>query len=325
MEPPADTAGNSVPEPSEGAARTRLVVQRGLFFGPSALVPEDLYSTVEKGSARRERSQVALGPNTRVNTNTYFGRFHATYWQRWTDVGEIEVDAVVTGTGRVRLLASDTNKVWRIIEARDVRDAEGSTIRLTGPVDRFVDGGGMWLELTTETGHLTVADVRWAVSGPRRGPRTDVVICTYNRVDDCLNTLQAMVADPEALSCIGTVQVVDQGSDPLESRPRFAEVAAGLGERLRDVRQPNLEGSPAGCSTPRRASPTTTPTSFSWTTTSCWTPRSSSGSPASPRAPATRRSSAGRCSTCCTPRTCTSPPSTPTPNCSRSACPCPAH
>ncbi|MEN3270930.1 MAG: galactofuranosylgalactofuranosylrhamnosyl-N-acetylglucosaminyl-diphospho-decaprenol [Pseudonocardia sp.] len=241
-EPPADAAGNSVPEPSEGATRPRLVVQRGLFFGPSALVPEDLYSIVEKGSASRERAQVALEPNTRVNTNTYFGRFHATYWQRWTDVGEIEVDAVVTGTGRVRLIASDTNKVWRIIEAQDVRDAEGSRIRLTGPVDRFVDGGGMWLELTTETGHLTVADVRWAVSDARPGPRTDVVICTYNRVDDCLNTLQAMVADPEALSCIGTVQVVDQGSDPLESRPRFAEVAAGLGERLRYVRQPNLGG-----------------------------------------------------------------------------------
>jgi galactofuranosylgalactofuranosylrhamnosyl-N-acetylglucosaminyl-diphospho-decaprenol beta-1,5/1,6-galactofuranosyltransferase len=239
--PPA-AAGRAAPEPDAGGSPSRLLAQRGLFFGPSATVPEDLYSVVEKGAARRERSQVHLGPNTRVSTNTYFGRFHATYWQRWSDVAEIEVDLVVTGTGRVRLMASDTNKVWRIVAAQDVQDADSAAIRLLGPVDRFVDGGGMWLELSTETGELTVADVRWTVATTRRVPRTDVVICTYNRVEDCLNTLQAMADDPEALSTVGTVQVVDQGSDPLESRPRFAEVSAALGERLRYVRQPNLGG-----------------------------------------------------------------------------------
>ncbi|WP_407692226.1 glycosyltransferase [Pseudonocardia xinjiangensis] len=240
-ETPAAT-DRAVPDPSEDNGRPALTAQRGLFFGPSALVPEDLYSIVEKGAARRERTSVTLDPSTRVSTNTYFGRFHATYWQRWTDVSSIEVRAVVTGTGRLRLMASDTNKVWRIVEAHDVRDADGSTIRLTGPVDRFVDGGGMWLEFTTETGHLTVSDVTWTVPVTRRVPRTDVVICTYNRAEDCLNTLQAMASDPDALTSVGTVQVVDQGSDPIESRPRFAEIAEALGERLRYVRQPNLGG-----------------------------------------------------------------------------------
>ena len=41
---------------------------------------------------------------------------------------------------------------------------------------------------------------------------------------------------------MGRVQVVDQGTDPLESRDRFAELAAGFGDRLRYVRQPNLGG-----------------------------------------------------------------------------------
>ena len=36
--------------------------------------------------------------------------------------------------------------------------------------------------------------------------------------------------------------MVDQGSDPLESRPRFAAVGERLGPRLRYVRQPNLGG-----------------------------------------------------------------------------------
>jgi galactofuranosylgalactofuranosylrhamnosyl-N-acetylglucosaminyl-diphospho-decaprenol beta-1,5/1,6-galactofuranosyltransferase len=240
--PPRSDAEHAEPESSANGLRSRLVAQRGLFFGPSPRVPEDLYSVVEKGAARRERTRVTLEPNTRVSTNTYFGRLHATYWQRWTDVREIEVQAVVSGTGRVRLMASDTNKVWRIVEAQEVQDDDERTIRLTGPVDRFIDGGGMWLELTTETSQLTVSDVRWTVPDTGPGPRTDVVICTYNRVEDCLNTLAAMASDPQALSCVGAVQVVDQGSDPLESRPRFAEIAEALGERLRYVRQPNLGG-----------------------------------------------------------------------------------
>jgi galactofuranosylgalactofuranosylrhamnosyl-N-acetylglucosaminyl-diphospho-decaprenol beta-1,5/1,6-galactofuranosyltransferase len=230
------------PQAREGGTPARLLAQRGLFFGPSGLVPEDLYSRVEKGGARRERDRVELAPNSLVSTNTYFGRFHATYWQRWTDLGEVEVSAIVRGSGRVRLIASDTNKVWRIAAAQDVRDADGATVRLVGRIDRFLDGGGLWLEMTTDTGELSVSDVRWTVAAPRPLPPTDVVICTHNRVDDCLNTLQALADDPEALESVRTVQVVDQGSDPIESRDRFTEVSAALGTRLRYVRQPNLGG-----------------------------------------------------------------------------------
>ncbi len=223
-------------------AAGRIVAQRGLFTGPSALVPEDLYARVERGAARRERTRVELGPASAVSTNTYFGRFHATYWQRWTAAPDVEVELVVSGTGRVRLMASDTNKVWRIVAAHDARGATGEAVRMVGPIDRFVDGGGMWLELTTETGELTVADVRWTVADDRHRTPSDVVICTYNRVDECLRTLMGLASDPEALATVAAVQVVDQGSDPLESRLEFAEVATALGGRLRYVRQPNLGG-----------------------------------------------------------------------------------
>jgi len=220
----------------------RLLAQRGLFFGPSPLVPEDLYARVERGVARRERSRLHLAPGTVVTTNAYFGRFHATYWQRWTAVAGIELEATVSGTGRVRLMASDTNKVWRIVAAHDVQDADAVPIRLAGAIDRFVDGGGMWLDISTETGELTVTDVRWTVPSPRPVSTTDVVICTFNRVSDCLNTLTALYGDPTALATVRRVQVVDQGTDPLESRDRFAELQQGFGERLRYVRQPNLGG-----------------------------------------------------------------------------------
>ncbi|WP_300013439.1 glycosyltransferase [Pseudonocardia sp.] len=220
----------------------RLLVQRGLFFGPSALVPEDLYSVVGSGAARRERHGVHLTPGTRVSTNTYFGRVHATYWQRWTTAESVQVRLTVSGTGRVRVLASDTNKVWRIVAAERVDDAPERVVTLSARIDRFLDGGGLWLELSTETGEMTVSGVEWSVAAPPRMARTDVVICTYNRADDCLDTLRALADDPRALETVGTVQVVDQGSDPLEARPRFVEVSAALGARLRYVRQPNLGG-----------------------------------------------------------------------------------
>ncbi len=238
---PAPEAPVTVAPPADGGP-SRLLAQRGLFFGPSPLVPEDLYSVVESGGARRERDRVTLSPNSRVGTNTYFGRFHATYWQRWTAVTEVEVEAVVTGSGRIRVLASDTNKVSRIVAAVDVHDAVAQTVRLPALVDRFVDGGGLWIEASTETAELTVSGVRWTVAAPAALRRTSVVICTYNRVEDCLNTLQAMADDPGSLAAVGAVYVVDQGSDPLESRPRFATVAESLGDRLRYLRQPNLGG-----------------------------------------------------------------------------------
>ncbi|SHK46773.1 galactofuranosylgalactofuranosylrhamnosyl-N-acetylglucosaminyl-diphospho-decaprenol beta-1,5/1,6-galactofuranosyltransferase [Pseudonocardia thermophila] len=237
-----ETLADRAAEPRGQDAPGRLLVQRGLFFGPSALVPEDLYSKVECGAARRTRRTVELSPATRVTTNTYFGRFHATYWQRWTAIPEVEASATVTGTGRVRLYASDTNKVWRIVDAQDVENADGWVVRLVGKIDRFVDGGGMWLEFTTERGELTVTDVRWSVAAPRTPAPTVVGICTFNRVEDCLNTMQALADDPEALTTVEHVQVVDQGTDPLESRTRFAEVSAALGGKLRYVRQPNLGG-----------------------------------------------------------------------------------
>ena len=67
------TAAAAPADPDEPPAPTRLIVQRGLFFGPSALVPEDLYAVVIRGGARRERHRVVVDPHSAVGTNTYWG------------------------------------------------------------------------------------------------------------------------------------------------------------------------------------------------------------------------------------------------------------
>jgi galactofuranosylgalactofuranosylrhamnosyl-N-acetylglucosaminyl-diphospho-decaprenol beta-1,5/1,6-galactofuranosyltransferase len=233
--------------PKSGELRRRaaeqLVAARGLFAGPSSQVPVDLYAKVKRGAAERKRHTLVLHPRTHVSTNTYFGRFPASYWQRWTTVTEVQVELDVTGTGDVTVHASDSIGDPRVVTTEHVNAANGRTVRLVAPVDKFVDGGALWLDIVSGEQELTVERVRWTVSSPDHVKPTTIVVCTHNRVDDCLNTLAAMAEDVESLDLVDTLFVVDQGSDPVESRPRFAEVADALRDKLSYLRQPNLGGS----------------------------------------------------------------------------------
>jgi galactofuranosylgalactofuranosylrhamnosyl-N-acetylglucosaminyl-diphospho-decaprenol beta-1,5/1,6-galactofuranosyltransferase len=228
------------PEPPAG----RIVAQRTLFTGPTPEAPAALYSVAEKGVMVAERDRVILDGHALVTTNTYFGRFPASYWQRWTSVRSVDVDAVVSGSGLVRLLASDTEGEARTVATVPVQDAHEEPVRLTAPVDRFVDGGALWLEFETTVAGLTVERVRWSVAAlagrSRRG--TAIVICTFNRADDCLATLRTLGSDDAVLADVDAVYVVDQGTDTVESRPGFEEVRERFGAVLRYIRQPNLGG-----------------------------------------------------------------------------------
>ncbi len=228
-----------------GRARAtgRLVAQRTLFIGPSPEAPDELYAVVEQGVAVRERHRLILDGHACVSTNTYFGRFPASYWQRWTSTESVRISAVLSGSGRVRVLASDTEGDERTVAVHDVNDASSDPVELTVPIDRFVDGGALWLEFATTTAGMTVEQVRWSVgTGSQRRRPTAVVICTYNRADDCLATLQTLASDTEVVAELSVVYVVDQGTDTVDSREGFAAVREALGGVLRYVRQPNLGG-----------------------------------------------------------------------------------
>lgn len=233
--------------PARGPGAERLVSQRGLFAAPFYQVPDDLYCTVEKGDAARERQAVVVEPYSRVSTNTYFGRFPASYWQRWTAAAEVRVEAVVSGSGRLSVVASDSYGSPRVVAATDVgpRPADPAAeqeVLLTALLDRFVDGGGLWLEIATHDHRLSVRQVRWSVTAPARLRPTAVVICTFNRPDDCLYTLEILGGDADAMRMVDAVYVVDQGTDTLESRDGFALIREILGAKLHYLRQPNLGG-----------------------------------------------------------------------------------
>jgi galactofuranosylgalactofuranosylrhamnosyl-N-acetylglucosaminyl-diphospho-decaprenol beta-1,5/1,6-galactofuranosyltransferase len=209
----------------------RLLAQRTLFSGPSPDAPDELYAVSTKGVVVRERGRIVLDGHASASTNTFFGRFPASYWQRWTSAGSVTVGAVVTGSGSLRVMASDSEGESRVVESRDFADAHGETVELTAAIDKFVDGGALFLEFETRT----VDSIR-----PRRS--TAVVICTFNRADDCLATLQTLASDSQVAGELDAVFVVDQGTDTVESREGFAAVNERLGSTLRYIRQPNLGG-----------------------------------------------------------------------------------
>ncbi|GHG05762.1 MULTISPECIES: glycosyltransferase [Amycolatopsis] len=243
----------ATPAPTTGAAaetrftehtpQGRLTAQRGLYAGPAPIVSKDLYAELEWGAAVRERASITLDPATKVSGNTYFGRFPASYWQRWTNVSEVSVEAVVTGTGLLSMGASDVEGEPRVVAAEQIKDAKQAKVSLTGKLDKFYDGGALWLDLETEGGQtLRVEQVRWTVEAPEKIRPTAVTICTMNRADDCLKNLQALAADVSSLDTLDAIYVADQGTDLVESRDGFEQVAKDLGDKLHYIKQPNLGG-----------------------------------------------------------------------------------
>lgn len=113
-----------------------LTIQRVLFAPPADWVEPDLYYRVEgvgayDSSVQATRNSITLGRHTVVRTDTYFGRFRASYWQRWTSIKQVEIRARVVGSARVLAYTEDIggHLTWRTPGQRAARMPTA-----TGPV-----------------------------------------------------------------------------------------------------------------------------------------------------------------------------------------------
>ncbi|MEV5647830.1 glycosyltransferase [Nocardia sp. NPDC052254] len=228
-------------EPIVHRAPGRLVLARGIFTGPAPKISDELYAVV-KGKSHRERMSLRLEKGAHAHTNTYFGRFAASYWQRWTTVTEVEVSlrVAVGDRARVRLAASDIAGHRRIIDSADV-DSDGVVV-LRAPLDQYVDGGSLWLEFDAVGGELAISELAWTAPAPERIRPVAIAICTFNRAEDCAHTIAALASDGEVLNALDRVYVVDQGTDLVSDRELFQQTEPRFGDKLRYIRQPNLGG-----------------------------------------------------------------------------------
>ena len=321
-----DTVDAPAAEPSpsveavdpEPGPPSRLTVQRGLFFGPSALVPEDLYAVVERGGARRERHRVVLDPHSAVATNTYFGRFHATYWQRWTAVGEVEVTApgrrhrpgAADGVGREQGVAHRP-------PAEDVRDADGLTVRLVA-ADRPVRRRRR--PVAGADHRVRAADRRGRGMDRRAAPPAAAHRCRDLHLQPRRRLPQHADRDGRRPGRARRRRV--RGRRGPGQRP--AGVAAALRHSGRAARRPPALPAPAQPRRRGRLHPGPVRGHRGRAGRRPRRPAHGRRRPARARDPGaahrlrhrdrrTRPWSAARCSTCCTPRTCTSARSTPIP------------
>lgn len=237
-----DAAGGSDPAFSEWRT-DHLLAHRSLFRSPFDSVPTELYAQVGSGRAALSREHVALEPWTTVSLNTYFGRFPASYWQRWTEVGSVRVELAVTGSGTITAFASDRYGLSRPLQEVVLRGETNRTVQLDLALDRFLDGGALWLDLSTSGSTLAASTVRWSVPEPPRFVPAAVVICTHNRSAQCLRTLRVLADDAEVLQSLDSVRVIDQGSDLVSQQPDYPAARAALGSKLQYLRQPNLGAS----------------------------------------------------------------------------------
>ena len=241
--PTQTTGGSTAASTTQAPAPERdLLLQRTLFSGPRKWVNDDLYSRVVRGLARRTRSEVHLEAGAIVETNTYFGRFEASYWQRWTSVSELTVRVSIECEGQLDVLvrASDIGSHVRTVDVAH-HHGDGMAV-LDVPVDTFTDGGAMWLEFHAVDAPATVSEVTWGTTTTRPARRAAVAICTFNRADDCAATVDSLASDPLVAALIDDLYVTDQGTDLVETREAFAHAVEEFGDRLHYLRQPNLGG-----------------------------------------------------------------------------------
>ncbi|WP_245557033.1 glycosyltransferase [Jongsikchunia kroppenstedtii] len=223
---------------------TWTMVQRIPFTGPLPRIDERMYAVGPESQIRRRRDGIDLEPGVTVSTNAYFGRFAAAFWQRYTDVKQVrlELDYNCGGNGRLRvkLQASDISGRPRPL---DVLTVEGSgTLTTDLAIDRYLDGGAIWLELECGGESASVDNVRWSIDRTEPIRPSSVVICTHNRPDDCVTTVTALASDPVAMEWIDAVYVVDQGDQRVADAAGFPEVEKLVGDKLHYLNQLNLGG-----------------------------------------------------------------------------------
>jgi galactofuranosylgalactofuranosylrhamnosyl-N-acetylglucosaminyl-diphospho-decaprenol beta-1,5/1,6-galactofuranosyltransferase len=250
----AGAKGTGTIDPAEG-----MIVQRVLFAPPADWIDPDLYFTVEGGAGAGagtgggvvpSRTGIELGPHVTVATDTYFGRFRASQWQRWTTIPEVTIRGRASGDVRIRAYTEDIGGHLRLeasharASAADIATSPEVDVELTVPLDRFADGGAIHVVVDSADKGGAVSDLRYTVAADqvRRDIPTDIVICSFNRPVDCANTVATLADDLAALDRVRTIRVVDQGDQHPEDEADFQRARQILGERLDVVKQPNLGG-----------------------------------------------------------------------------------
>ena len=190
----------------------------------------------------RDRRTMRVRAGRRTSFAAYFNAFPASYWQHWTAVRETRLTVRTSGVGTVLVYRSNGAGVAQRVDVAEVTGESETHFDLA--LTQFSDGGWLWFDIVADTEDVLLVGAQWTTEQePVRTGKASLGITTYNKAEYCIETLQALSASPEALEVIDRIFLVDQGTQRVDARPEYPEVAAALGETLHTIIQPNLGGS----------------------------------------------------------------------------------
>lgn len=188
----------------------------------------------------RNRARIVAG--RRVSFGTYFNAFPASYWQHWTAVRNIRLTVHTKGRATILVYRSNGGGARQRLDTREVDGT--ATTHVDVVLDQYSDGGWIWFDIAADESSATFEGAQWTTEQePVRTGKASIGITTYNKPDYCVNTLADLAASPDVLELLDRVFVIDQGTQLVEDRPEYSDLAEKLGETLQIVRQPNLGGS----------------------------------------------------------------------------------
>src|SRR4051794_26470919 len=194
-----------------------------------------LYIEESNTNARRAhsatRTTLQIGAESEVSFSTYFNAFPASYWRRWSTLESVVLRVELTGTGRVDVYRSKATGARIFVEGRPFHHdggGEPAAVEFEIGLQPFEAGGWIWFDITPDSA-VTLHNAGWYAPVPAPGTANIAVgMPTFNRPDDCVETLRALTSDPLVDEVVGAVIVPDQGTRKLRDHPDFAQVCAPL-------------------------------------------------------------------------------------------------
>ncbi|PRB01263.1 hypothetical protein CQ044_17340 [Microbacterium sp. MYb64] len=217
-----------------GADTASIVAQRLVF--PTGGIAADAEALYLRGDAEVEgRDAVRIAPHGAASFATYFNAFPAGIWAEAGGIDRATLRLTADGEGTHRLYGIAAEGAPHLLA--EVRGS-GDLVLDTGV---FFEGlTWAWLETEAADAPVRVSAGEWHVPAHPAPVRILVAITTMNRVDDCVQVLDALGGD-ELADTIAEVVVIDQGSDPIA--PRLTGSALANDVPLRLIEQANLGGS----------------------------------------------------------------------------------
>jgi len=189
------------------------------------------------------RRSVSVPPSSKISFSTYFNAFPASYWKRWTRVGEVVLRLLARGDGRIDVYRSKINADVVHLQGKAVHSTRSWTlVEFRISLQPFEDGGWIWFDVFTGDSNLEIKDAAWITEQDLPTQSLAVGMCTI-RPTDCVIALQALGEDPAVLDVVKKVFVIDQGTARVRETEGFEEAKARLGDRLVVIEQANLGGS----------------------------------------------------------------------------------